>query len=194
MGKKEDKKKWRENNKEKINEWNEKNKEKIKGYRKKWYENNKELKKEYRQKNKKNIKEYYEKNREKLLIKKKEYNINNREKNNKYSLNRKKTDINFKLRCVLRVRLYTALKQNTKTGSAVRDLGCSIEQLKSHLESQFIAGMSWNNHGNGKDKWNIDHITPLKSVDLTDREQLLKVCHYTNLRPLWYIENITRKY
>ncbi len=105
---------------------------------------------------------------------------------------RRKTDIQFKLKISLRTGLYKALKGNYKSGSAVRDLGCSVSFLKTYLEGQFLEGMTWENHGNGKDKWNIDHIYPLSRVNLTIREELLKVCHYTNLQPLWHIDNIKK--
>lgn len=77
--------------------------------------------------------------------------------------------------------------KGTKAGSAVRDLGCTTEELRAYLEAQFRLGMSWDNYGKGG--WEIDHITPLASFDLTDREQFLKACHYTNLQPLWHHEN-----
>ena len=77
---------------------------------------------------------------------------------------------------------------NKKNGSAVKDLGCSLEQLKRHLEDQFISGMVWENYG----KWHIDHIKPLVSFDLTDRKQLIDACHYTNLQPLWVEDNLRK--
>jgi hypothetical protein len=84
-----------------------------------------------------------------------------------------------------------SIRNNQKVGSAVRDLGCSIEELKFYLETQFQEGMSWDNYSlNG---WHIDHIVPLTYFDLTDRDQLLKACHYTNLQPLWAEDN-HRKY
>lgn len=88
-----------------------------------------------------------------------------------------------------------ALIGNTKKGSAVRDLGCSVEELRAHLEALFQPGMTWDNYGRGpKDNpralyFEIDHIIPLASFDLTDREQFLKACHYTNLQPLWHHQN-----
>jgi hypothetical protein len=50
-------------------------------------------------------------------------------------------------------------------------------------------GMSWANYG----LWQIDHIQPLVAFDLTDREQFLKACNYTNLQPLWTIENLSKR-
>ena len=106
-----------------------------------------------------------------------------------YNKDRCYNDIQYRLSKALRVRLCNALERGTKSGSAVRDLGCSISFLKRYLEEQFQSGMTWENYG----KWHIDHKYPLSKVDLTNREQLLKVCHYTNLQPLWAEENL-RKY
>src|SRR5208283_3754628 len=102
---------------------------------------------------------------------------------------RKHTDIQFWLAENLRSRLCKALKGNYKSGSAVRDLGCSIEFLKRHLEQQFVDGMTWGNYGK---VWHIDHIEPLCSFDLTIREQLLIACHYTNLQPLFEKDNLKK--
>jgi hypothetical protein len=95
------------------------------------------------------------------------------------------TDVCFRLAHVLRSRLGSAIKKGSKRGSAVDDLGCSIEQLKTHIETQFAPGMSWGNWGS----WHIDHIKPLSSFDLADREQFLVACHYSNLQPLWQHDN-----
>jgi hypothetical protein len=92
----------------------------------------------------------------------------------------------------LRARLRSAIKSNIKSGSSVRDLGCSIELLKKHLESLFEEGMSWCNYGYGKDKWNIDHIRPLSIFNLSIREELLLACHYLNLQPMWQLENMRK--
>jgi len=104
-----------------------------------------------------------------------------------YRAERYKTDPQFRLADLLRRRLHNALKGNHKAGSAVRDLGCSIPDLQAYLEAQFKPGMTWKNCG--RYGWHIDHIKPLVSFDLTDREQLLAACHYTNLQPLWAAEN-----
>jgi hypothetical protein len=86
--------------------------------------------------------------------------------------------------------LNKAIKRNTKNGSSVKDLGCSIKEFKEYIEKQFKDGMNWNNWC--KDGWHIDHIKPLNSFNLTDREDLLKAVHYTNLQPLWARDNFNK--
>lgn len=109
-----------------------------------------------------------------------------------YAKNKLKTDINFKLACNLRSRLYCALFKQKKSGSAVKDLGCSVDDLKIYLESKFQPGMTWENHGNRVGTWSIDHILPLSKFNLSKREELVVACHYTNLQPMWCIDNIRK--
>ena len=89
-----------------------------------------------------------------------------------------------KIAHALRVRLRRAVK----SGSAVKNLGCSVSELLAHLEGKFVPGMTWDNYG----KWHIDHIKPLSSFDLTDPEHLNIACHYSNLQPLWAADNIRK--
>ena len=108
----------------------------------------------------------------------------------KYHNNRRMSDVQYRLQKSLRSRLYSAIKGNKKTGSAVHDLGCTVTKLKVYLESKFTEGMNWANwsfYG-----WHIDHIKPLSSFDLDDIEQLKQACHYTNLQPLWGLENMRK--
>jgi hypothetical protein len=88
----------------------------------------------------------------------------------------------------IRNRISRIFKNNSKRGSAVRDLGCTIEELKIHLESQFEPGMTWENYG----EWHIDHIILLSAFNLTKREELLVACHVTNLPPLWAKDNLSK--
>ena len=64
-------------------------------------------------------------------------------------------------------------------------MGCSTIEFKLHLENNFKDGMSWDNYG----EWEIDHIIPLSSFNLKDRNEFLKAAHYTNMQPLWKAEN-----
>jgi len=107
-----------------------------------------------------------------------------------YAQTQHQSNLQYRIRCALRSRLYSALKNNAKVGSAVRDLGCSIPELKLHLESLFKPGMSWDNYG--LSGWHIDHIIPLSSFDLSNVEQFKKACHYTNLQPLLATENLSK--
>ena len=124
-----------------------------------------------------------------VVIKNKNYQSKNRKTINatayKYNKARIKIDVNYKLSKLLRARLYNAVKRNYKSGSAIRDLGCSINELKIYLEQRFQDGMTWENHG----KWHIDHIKPLSKFDLTNEDELKKAVHYTNLQPLWAADN-----
>ena len=112
---------------------------------------------------------------------------------------RRKSDIVFRLKCNLRGRISNAMnhyikkgKTRIKAGSTVKDLGCGMLELKTHLENQFETGMSWNNYGNKAGQWSIDHIFPISKADLTDRKEFLKVAHYTNLRPMWHVDNVKK--
>lgn len=132
-------------------------------------------------------KAYYLKNRDKILSQDKSrasIPVNKAKKNARYQAYRKQResyDINYKLRRILRNRLNIALRNNQKVGSAVSDLGCSIEEFKLYLESKFQPGMTWDNHG----EWHIDHVVPLVAFNLENVLEFNKACHYTNLQPLW---------
>ena len=153
---------------------------------------------EYCRKNKITIllkqKEYYVNNREKVLSYHKEYYVKNKEnlllESYKYKKLKLKTNIQFKLADALRNRLYNAIKRGYKAGSAVRDLGCTIDELKIWIENKFQPGMSWDNWAYRG--WHIDHKLALANFDLTSREQFLIACHYTNLQPMWWDENIRK--
>jgi len=97
------------------------------------------------------------------------------------------SDVQFKIALCLRRRLYMAVKGMHRSGLAVRELGCSIPEFKAYIEAMFVSGMNWDNWS--KDGWHLDHIKPLHKFDLTDPEQLRIACHFTNLQPLWSLDN-----
>jgi hypothetical protein len=79
-----------------------------------------------------------------------------------------------------------AIRGRQKLGSAVRDLGCTIEEFRSYIEALWEPGMAWANWGRGAGTWQLDHRRPLVSFDLTKREDVLTACHFLNLQPLWH--------
>lgn len=137
----------------------------------------------YYEKNCKNVKQkandYYHKNKntEKL-----------RQNRRSYQKRKMKEDPLFILQRRLRNRLYYALKKKfwKKDTHFSRYIDCTLEFLKTHIESLFIDGMSWENQG----KWHIDHRIPLSSAKTL--EEMHKLCHYSNLQPLWAYDNLSK--
>jgi hypothetical protein len=108
----------------------------------------------------------------------------------RYHRERRKRDPIFKLLAYVRGRIRGALSRKNlrKSTKTEQLLGCSVQELKNHLQAQFKAGMSWDNYGD----WHVDHIRPCCNFDLTKIEQQ-KICfHYTNLQPLWAEENFKK--
>lgn len=150
--------------------WREKNLAKAKKSDKNWRKNNLEYRqlymKNYRTKNKLNIAAY----------------------NNQYEKDRKKKDPIYRIKILSRKRIYQFLKNKkiTKTNKTFKIIGISPTGLKKYLEQKFLFGMNWGNQG----KWHIDHIIPLSSAKT--EEEIYKLCHYTNLQPLWAEDNIKK--
>jgi hypothetical protein len=137
-------------------------------------------------------KKHYAKNASKELLMRKEYIENNSEKvlaySRKYQKERRSIDPLFRLSNTLRSRTYLAFKHKgySKSSKTREMLGAEFELVKSHIEKQFSNGMSWDNYPD----WHIDHIIPLASA--STEEELIKLCHYTNLQPLWAKDNLDK--
>jgi hypothetical protein len=144
-----------------------KNKEKINLNNKNWYELNKE-------KHRKNNKKWIEKNIDKV----REYH------NNRIKFQRKTNPLN-QLIFNVRTRINSVLKNKIKSSFDI--VGCTPEFLKEHIEKQFTKGMTWELVGK---HIHIDHIIPLSSAKT--EEEVYKLCHYTNLQPLWAEDNLKK--
>jgi hypothetical protein len=137
-------------------------------------------------------KKLYEQNRDEIKTKTNAYYHKNKPKvrvsRRKRAKIRIKTDIKHKLIRRLRNRLYSALKETEwkKNTHFHEYIGCSLDELKLHIELQFKENMNWDNYG----EWHLDHIYPL-SLAQTE-EELYKLCHYTNLQPLWAEDNLKK--
>lgn len=124
----------------------------------------------------------------------KDWKINKggKEWENNYQKRKKEIDPIHHLKFILRLRLNDALRRYTsggkvyKTHSAIKLLGCDMEFYKQYLESKFDDKMLWENYGK---YWEIDHIIPCDSFDLTIEEEQLKCFHYSNTQPLSKSEN-----
>ena len=204
------------NNRDKRNliqkNWREKNNEKVKSYRKKYYDENPEkyklISKTYRENNPEKInlynKKYYEdniesnKNRVSNWINQnydnrisylKKWRFDNNEHIKEYKNNKYYEDTLYKLSHNIRNRVRDFLKLNniSKKNKTFDIVGCSPEYLKEYLEKQFTEGMSWELMGK---HIHIDHIIPLSSANT--EEEVYKLCHYTNLQPLWAEDNLKK--
>lgn len=167
--------------------------DRMKRYRKELRCKNKEKNKE---RNKAWRKQYYAKNREKLLNDARVRRLKNieqeRAKTANYIRNRKQTNLGFKMKSVLRCRIYNAIKASSgyKSARTKELLGCDMPFFMTYIENRFRPGMTWENYG--QYGWHIDHIRPCASFDLTDPEQQKACFHYTNLQPLWATTDIAK--
>lgn len=125
------------------------------------------------------------------------YRIKNRQliKPKRSARHRKKykEDPLFRLQHLLRSSFYKAIKRKkgVKEKSIMKIVGCSQEELKKFLENKFRPEMTWKNHGK---IWEIDHIIPVDSFDLTSLEQQLICFHYSNLQPLFKTTDIAKSF
>ena len=107
----------------------------------------------------------------------------------KWNAQKRSTDPLFRLKSSIRTRTNDAVRRGgfTKLSSMSVVLGCDWAALKLHLEALFTPWMTWANYGSA---WVIDHHVPLASA--RDEVELMRLCHYTNLRPLGKVENLRK--
>jgi len=186
---------YREKNSNKISNYHKTlysdNSDKILERNRSWRSNNIEKKKDidrkYREENNlliiENRKKFFESHPNIKSQYQKKYRENNKENikiKNKEPFNRLKHNIRS------RVYKFLNVKNIRKNNTTFNIIGCLPNQLKEHLQKKFIHGMSLDNYGD----WHIDHIIPLSSA--TNEEEIYKLCHYTNLQPLWSEDNLKK--
>lgn len=165
--------------------------EEVKEYQKQYYQEKLKQKRqceEYRDRNKKYQEDYRRRDIYRGAIKKYQQSQKYRDAQRTYQKDRRANDPTFKLICNIRTRHNGVLKGKQST---TKGLGCSRDFLKEHLEKQFTEGMSWDSYGSKEGQWSIDHIKPLDLLH-TNPELLSELIHYTNLQPMWHIENLKK--
>lgn len=164
-----------------VNDYYQNNKLKHQQKTKKYYHLNKEQWKYYPSQN--NLITWGEQNPEKY-----------RQYQNQYHIQRRQNNPLEKIKQNLRSRISSIIKNKgiTKSKSLLEILGVKDQNiLLSHIESLWTEGMNWDNYGNKKGQWSIDHIIPLDSAKNID--EVNKLNHYTNLQPLWWKDNIIKR-
>lgn len=184
--------------------YREKNKDKIKEKSKKYYYENHDKIKVYLKSDsrKKSKREYYDRNKGKVKEKSSKYYYDNIEKVSNRNKEYRKTDKYKKSRSVYiknwsksnkhiitwRQLLYRALSYigKNKENKTIKYLKYSAIDLKIHIENLFEEGMNWENHG----EWHIDHIKPISSFDIDSEPSEINAL--SNLRPLWALDNLSK--
>lgn len=107
-----------------------------------------------------------------------------------YRHSRRQEDMFFKIKGNLSSRLSDLIQNRGSGQRTIELLGCNRDIFLNYLESRFTEGMTWENYG--LKGWHVDHIIPLSSFDLTNEDEVKKACHYTNLQPLWWKDNLEK--
>jgi len=168
-------------------ERNQKNQDKILASNKKNDDKWKEVRKEA-------VKKWHAANKDRAKDTVKKWHATNKDKVNKWHRDRKKIDEVYKLGCNIRCLLSNAfkIKKHKKTSKTSIILGCTFDEFKLYIESQFESWMTWDNYGckvpSGPNMtWDLDHIIPISSAITT--EDIVRLNHYTNFQPLCSFQN-----
>lgn len=107
-----------------------------------------------------------------------------------YRKKRFHTDILFRISCKMRSKIGMSIRRigGSKKERTMNIIGCTISELMAHIASQFLPGMSWDNYA--WETWHIDHIIPLRYG--TTPAEVEALWHYSNLRPMWAPDNISK--
>ena len=169
-------------NKDERKAYREANKDEIKDYQKAWYEANKDERKAYK-------KAWYEDNKEKIKDYRKAWYEANKEKRNAqikaYRKKRMSTDPLYKFKCDTRILINNSFtRRGFKKGSRTEKiLCCTFEYLLEYLKPprDFFTNRS---------NYHIDHIIPLSTAKT--KKAVIRLCHYTNLRIITAQENLEK--
>lgn len=183
--------------KESDKKYRDSHKEQTKAYHEAWREKNRERLREQARANyhknpqahKARVDKYKASHVEQIKESRARYKTENRQKCTDYQRNKRQSDPVYKFRTsfIHLMSLYRKKKGYTGTKGTWEMVGCNFDNFLAHIQGQFLDGMTLENYGHGEGKWNIGHIIPICTAK-TD-EDFEKLNHYTNLRPMWAIEN-----
>ncbi len=169
----------------------EQNKEKRLNQKRKYYESNKDVISDQRA-------EYYKNNKDVIRSKHKQYYNDNKDEiistNSEYKRNKLKCDSGFRILCNLRRRVFGAINGGYKSNTTLELIGCSIDELKTHLHDSAIENgySDFDIENYSGEEYHIDHIKPCCSFDLNDPDQQRECFHYSNLQILTANENLIK--
>ena len=109
------------------------------------------------------------------------------EQKTEWCKNEHNTNINYRIKKSLAARLRAVIVKNDST---MNYIGCNIQYLREWFEYNFTSEMNWDNYGS---YWSIDHIIPVCKFELTDEDEKLKCCNWTNLMPVTVKYNSSKK-
>lgn len=133
------------------------------------------------------MRQYYQDNYKKIKDIQKKWNKLNEDKIREYFRLKYENDLNHRLKVLLNGRLRQCVKAKEK--HSFEYLGCDIEYFKSWMEYQFDEKMSWENSG---EYWHLDHVIPCAAFNLNEEEEIYKCYNWSNIRPLYKSENMSK--
>ncbi len=115
----------------------------------------------------------------------------------KRSKDKRKHRIDYRLNNAMSTYIHAILRGQKAGRKWAALVGYTADELRARLEDQFEPWMTWDNWGVINDKrrtWNIDHIRPVSSFNITSAEcEDFKQCWaLTNLMPLDAFENVSK--
>jgi len=143
----------------------------------------KQTKDKFRDRNKEIERNRYKNNTEQCKARNKKWRKDNPEYLREYY-----SQPQFRIAKNLRNRVRRALRGIIKSENTLSLIGMHIPEFMEYLSSRFQEGMSWENYG----QWHIDHIRPCKSFDMSNESQQRECFHWSNMQPLWAIDNIIK--
>ena len=161
-------------------------------------ENHKKNYHKHRERKTETAKKWASANKDKVRAAQRKYYDNNRQmirdKDRERMKRLRAESVEFKLHGIISGQIRTALKGKGKGGSSIEALPYTLAELKEYIESLFVEGMTWENHGNGEGYWNIDHVYPrsLLQYDSIEHPNFQKCWALKNLQPLWAIDNLRK--